>query len=271
MIAGCGTHLPLPPDLFSGPEWSPNGSRFASWGHNDDFLDLFTFGPFGGPTTIGSAAFNPTLDWQPLPVNTPSTYIRPKGATPIYTSFVTAFRPCTSSNRQHGPPLAHPSCNPPVPESPNLAVSAGETQLRSVGSLRARVLTGATGEPDDTDVQLTFSLTNVMKASDFSEYSGEVGVRIPSRVTDKEGAASSTTQHFPLSWSVPCAPTPDPAIASACTLDTTLDAVLPGAAAEGTRATWAFDAVEVHDGGPDANADTLGDNSPFLRQGVFVP
>ena len=158
---------------------------------------------------------------------------------------MTAFRPCASShfNRTHGPPLAHPSCNPPVPESPNLAISVGETQLRSVGSLRARVLAGAPGAPDDTDVQLTFSLTNVMKASDHSEYSGELQVRVPSRVTDKEGAVSSTTQTFAVSWAVPCAPTADPQIASACTSNTTLDAVLPGAAAEGTRAVWALDAV----------------------------
>jgi hypothetical protein len=82
---------------------------------------------------------------------------------------------------------------------------------------------------------------------------------------------SSTTQQFPLSWSVPCAPTADPQIASACTLDTTLDAVLPGAAAEGTRALWAFDEVRVHDGGPDGDADTESDNSLFMKQGVFAP
>ena len=124
---------------------------------------------------------------------------------------MTAFEPCASPNRQHGPPLAFASCNPPVPESPNLAVSAGETQLRSVGSLRIAVLTGAPGAPDDTDVQLIFSLTNVMKASDHSEYSGEVRVRIRSRVTDEERPASPRPRDFPLLVSrCPCAPTADP-------------------------------------------------------------
>ena len=46
---------------------------------------------------------------------------------------------------------------------------------------------------------------------------------------------------------------------------------MPGAGREGTRAIWAFGAVEVHDGGADGDADTLGDNSLFLKQGVFVP
>jgi hypothetical protein len=246
------------------PTWSPDGNKLS---YNAGSAVMVADSDGSGATQIATGAG--VADWQP--VHTPSSYIRPKGASPIYASFVTAFEPCTTSNRTHGPPLAHASCNPPVPESPNLTVSAGETQLRSIGSLRIRVLAGVPGGPDDTDVQLSFSLTNVMKASDFSEYSGEVGVRIPSRVTDRESPASSTLQDFPLSWSVPCAPTADPQLASACALNTTLDAVMPGAAAEGTRAIWAFDAIEVHDGGPDGNADSPGDNSPFLKQGIFVP
>ena len=249
-------------NFYGDPGWSPDGTRVAS-----GEARLFTV-RVDGSDYVGLPGDAYTADWQPLPVNTPSTYVRPKGATPVYASFVTAFEPCSASNRTHAPPLGYPSCHPPVPASPNLAVSAGETRLRSVGFLRARVLPGA---PANTDVQLTFSLTNVMKASDHTEYSGEVGVRIPTRVTDSEGPVSSTTQGFPLSWSVPCAPTPDPQVASACTLDTTLDAVLPGTAAGGTAAIWAFDAVQVHDGGPDGDAETEAGNSLFLKQGVFVP
>jgi len=52
---------------------------------------------------------------------------------------------------------------------------------------------------------------------------------------------------------------------------TDLDAVLPGATPEGTRAIWQLDQVKVYDGGPDEDADTEGDNSLFAVQGVFVP
>ena len=179
-------------------------------------------------------------DWQP--VHTPSTYVRPKGATPMYLSLVPAFKPCAAPNRQHGPPLAFGSCNWPQTESPVLLVSAGDTRLRSVGSLLVKVLAGAPGGADDTDVQLRFSLTNVMNASDLSEYTGGLRAKIGVRVTDREQlfpAVSSTTAGFPLEWTVPCAATPDPNIASSCALDTTLDALLPGAAAEGTRRSGA--------------------------------
>ena len=69
---------------------------------------------------------------------------------------------------------------PAVPGSSNLSVGVGDGSpalARSVGSLRHHVLAGLPGAPDDTDVQLTFSLTNVMKAPNLSEYTGELAPR----------------------------------------------------------------------------------------------
>jgi hypothetical protein len=193
-------------------------------------------------------------------------FVRPMGATPMYLSLVPAYKPCTAPNRTHGPRLGFPSCNPPAPGSPNLTVGVGggsPALARSVGSVRLGVLAA--------DVQLTFSLTNVMKVSDLSEYTGELRAHIAARLTDKEGAVSSTTEGFPLSWSVPCSTTPDPQLASACALDTTLDAIVPGSTAEGTGAIWGLDKLKVFDGGPDGDADSEADNSLFATQGVFVP
>jgi hypothetical protein len=257
---------------FGRPSWSPDGTRIVltAGGTGGQIFTINT----NGTGRVNTGVTGAVPDWQPLPDDTPSTYARPKGATPMYLSLVPAYNPCTASNRTHGPPLAFGSCNPPSPGSPNLTVGVGDGSpalSRSVGSVRMRVLTGAPGAPDDTDVQLTFSLTNVMKASDLSEYTGELRPQIAVRLTDKEGAASSTTQGFPLSWSVPCSATPDPQLASACTLDTTLDAVIPGAAPEGSRAIWALDKLRVYEGGPDGEADTEADNSLFAVQGVFVP
>ena len=43
------------------------------------------------------------------------------------------------------------------------------------------------------------------------------------------------------------------------------------ALAASARGVWQFGQVAVNDGGPDNDGDTLSGNSPFLRQGVFVP
>jgi hypothetical protein len=60
-------------------------------------------------------------------------------------------------------------------------------------------------------------------------------------------------------------------IGSACEVDTTADALMPGAINEGVRAIWQLGQVEVLDGGPDGDVDTPADADVFLRQGIFVP
>jgi hypothetical protein len=59
---------------------------------------------------------------------------------------------------------------------------------------------------------------------------------------------------------VPCAAT-STAEGGICSTATTFDAVVPGAVAEGARAIWQLDTVEVLDGSGD----------PFARQGIFIP
>ena len=48
---------------------------------------------------------------DPYTVN--GCYPRPRGANPSRFALVPAYEPCATPNRTHGPPLAHPSCNPP--------------------------------------------------------------------------------------------------------------------------------------------------------------
>jgi hypothetical protein len=200
--------------------------------------------------------------------------VRPAGATPFRASLVPAAQQCTAPNREHGPPLAFGSCAPPVPGSPNLTVGVGDgspAYSRSVGHVRLAVNPGLPRGVDDTDVQIRVSVSNVMRTSDLSEYTGELRASAQVRLTDREGAVSQTTQDFPLKVDVPCTPTAATIDKSLCEVSTTLDAVTPGAAAEGMRAIWALDQVRVYDGGPDEDADTTADNSLFAVQGVFVP
>jgi hypothetical protein len=201
-------------------------------------------------------------------------YPRPKGATPMYLSLVPAAKPCSAPNRTHGPPLVFGSCNPVGPESPNLIAGVGDGNValsKSVGSVGMRVLAGAPGGPDDSDVELRFSLTNVMNISGLSDYTGELRAQVGVRLTDRASNIPATTQDFPFGFNVQCAATADTTLGGACALTTTADAVVPGSAAEGTRAIWALDKLRVLDGGPDGDADTAGDNSLFATQGVFVP
>ena len=70
---------------------------------------------------------------------------------------------------------------------------------------------------------------------------------------------------------VPCVATADPNVGATCSLGTSADAILPGTIIETRRTVWGVDAVQIEDGGPDNDAETLGDNTLFLTQGVFVP
>lgn len=93
-----------------------------------------------------------------------ATHPRPKGATPLRVSIVPAFAQCTAPNRTHGPPLAFPSCNPPVQSSTAITVGSPDANgaaANSEGNVKLEVLVGVPGPPDDSDVIITSSLTDV--------------------------------------------------------------------------------------------------------------
>src|SRR5205823_13860238 len=88
---------------------------------------------------------------------------------------------------------------------------------------------------------------------------------------DPSGSGPGTMIDTPFRFTVPCAETSgDQTVGSSCSTATSADAVGPGVVKERKRSIWQLGQVQVYDGGPDGDADTL-DNSPFLRQGVFVP
>ena len=202
-------------------------------------------------------------------------HVRPRGATPLITSLVPAFQPCVSPNRMHGPPLAHPSCNPPVHHSNTVTPGIGDGSpalAKSEGRVRLDVITGAPGGLDDSDVRITFVLTNLMNKPSLSDYTGELRASTGVRLTDRAEINNSyTVQDFVFGFTVPCAATADTTLGGDCRLFTTADAVLPGAIPEGLRSVWGLNQIRVHDGGPDGDADTAGDNSLLAVQGLFVP
>jgi hypothetical protein len=257
-----------------GPAWSPDGTRIVF--SSDE--KIYVMDADGGNRTplTDSSVVAVAPDWQPILRG----YPRPKGATPMRVPLVPALKPCTSPNSTHGAPLSHGSCTPPVPEATSAFIGIGDgnpAPAKSIGSVRLAALVGAAGPPDDADVKLDVSITNVMNTSDRSDYTGELRLELPLRLTDRQnypdphvfGPGTLTDTSFFAT--VPCAPTAGPTLGSVCTLSSTADAILPALVREGARAIWALDEVKVHDGGPDGDADTPADNELFAVQGLFVP
>ena len=204
---------------------------------------------------------------------TTTGYPRPQGATPLRVPLVPAAAQCLAPNRQHGPPLAFGSCNPVQPLSPNLTVGVGDGSpalAKSEGHIQLVVVPGVPGGVDDADVNIRLVLTNVMNKPSLSDYTGELRATANVRLTDRVAGVPSTTD-LPFGFTVPCTATADTTLGGDCRVLTSVDAVVPGAAAEGTRAVWAMDQWKVQDGGPDGDAETGGDNSLLAVQGIFVP
>jgi hypothetical protein len=218
-------------------------------------------------------------DWQPLK---PAGYARPRAATPVSIRLVPASKPCTAPNATHGAPLSSPSCSPPSASSDYLTVGTPDANLMSANftglvSLKAISPSPDPGDGDQTDVTIQTNLTDVRKRSDLSDYSGEIGVVLSMRMTDRHNAKqfsapifSGTATDTSLNVSVSCVPTGDATIGSTCSSSTTADALMPGLVLERKRAVWELGQVRVYDGGADGDADTA-DNTLFAVQGLFAP
>ena len=130
--------------------------------------------------------------------------------------------------------------------------------------------------PQDSDIVLRLRLTNVMRVSDLSEYTGSLRAELTVRLTDRGGpvaGSTSTTVDFPFGFNAQCTGTPSSSLdASTCDAFTSANAIVPGSVRDaGLRAIWALDKIRVYDGGPDEDASTPAGNQLFMTQGVFVP
>ena len=203
-----------------------------------------------------------------------SGYPRPKGATPVRFSLVPAYLECTVPNRTHGPALTFPSCNPPAPDSGQLTVGTPDANgpaANFVGSVKFETIIGNPSTPaDEADLRLDVNVSDVRLAANLADYTGELDGAVVLKVTDRDGGVPVTTQEFPFRFAVPCSATTSSSVGSTCSLATTADAVIPAAVKESQRTIWELGPVQVNDGGPDGNAATA-PNTPFVRQGVFVP
>jgi hypothetical protein len=247
-----------------------------------------TFGPNGGNAAIGaffdgasddgsrvffdtreSLITSDTDTTRDVYAATIGGYARPRGATPLHVSLVPAYLACGSPNRSHGAPLSYGSCNPPAPTSGQLTVGTPDANGAGVnfqGSVLYSVIVG--------DVKLTVSITDVRQKVTLADYTGQLLVDAAVRVTDKKNGPSGTESGTGTAWNfpvtVPCVSTASTTAGGTCTVNTTFNAVTPGAIVESQRAIWQLGETKVFDGGPDGLASTA-PNTLFADQGVFVP
>jgi hypothetical protein len=220
-----------------------------------------------------------------------ATHPRPVGATPLRASMVPAYNACGTPNRTHGPPLAFPSCNPPVQSSTSLTIGSPDANgagANSVGSIRLSVKVGVPGPPEDSDVNIAASITDVRckagvaacgaaNAADGADYTGELEGTAQIRISDHFNAVApgggtdpATVIDIPFPVVTPCTSTASTSIGSACAIVTTANAVVPGAVKDGKRAIVEIGQLKVFDGGTDGVAAT-DPNTLFSVQGIFIP
>jgi hypothetical protein len=102
------------------------------------------------------------------------------------------------------------------------------------------------------------------------------------RITDQNNAAErpepGTVQNFEYRFPIDCVATAPTTIGSSCNLSTTADALIPATVLEGKRSIWEIGQVAIRDAGPNGTGYAScpptcgdGDETTFLREGIFVP
>jgi hypothetical protein len=222
-----------------------------------------------------------------------ATHARPKGATPITAALVLTYKQCTTgTNRQHGPPLAALSCNPPVQTSSYLTVGTGDawpgTSPKSIGLARIDVKVTS---PEDvkltgqaTDIRCRAGTTagcgsaNTDNAS-VPDYAGEAQGNATIRITDHNngpvggtgGTEAATVQDLPFPVTIACANTADTTVGGTCSINTSANGVVPGVVQDGKREIVEIQTLLYSDGGADGLAATTGDNTLVATQGIWIP
>jgi hypothetical protein len=217
----------------------------------------------------------------------PTGFPRPKGAGPLRVPLVPASMECTAAGAAstHGKPLDYGSCGPPKQTSSFLTVGTPDANGAGAGSVGSVLL-----KVTPTDLRIDASMTDVrcfregittcgsLNDAAGPDYVGDLQVRPAVRMTDKLNSVGgggsgepATVQDLVFPATVPCAGTASASIGSSCTVSTSANAIMPGAAAGGRRAVWELGQIQVFDGGRDGNASTSDLETLFANQGLFVP
>jgi hypothetical protein len=214
-----------------------------------------------------------------------ATHVRPRGATPLRVALVPAFKQCTSPNRTHGAPLAFPSCAPPVQSSNYLTVGTPDANGAAANS-QGFVLLKVKQPSFDNEVVINASISDVRcrpgtaasvcgsaNATDGPDYAGELQIYTTIRVSDHYNGPNldeaATVQDIPFPVNMFCVSTADTSTGGVCNVGPQASCP-PNCSISGRRTVVEVGQIEVYDGGPDGSVGTA-DNTPFMRQGIFIP
>jgi hypothetical protein len=270
-------------DVDAHPAWSSDGQKIAWSSEQLTGVAIWIMNADGtSPTQLTdttTAQWDSGPDWQPLPgPSPPPSYEAPKLAAPIHASLVPVFRQCgTGANPtdgQHSPPLGTAACLPP------LAQGVAHFGPQAQGTAWVAVIYGDMNpmNGDQADATLRFDLSDLRTAggADYdpnpSGPDGTLTTRL--RFTDRANGPSGTSAGTAtdLDFSVPfnCTSTSDPSLGSQCTLDSSADAVNPGAIKENQATVLQVFRLRLNDSGPNGvRGDS--DDRLFATEGVYVP
>jgi hypothetical protein len=223
-----------------------------------------------------------------------ASHPHPQAATPLRVPLVPAFNQCTAANRTHGPPLAFPSCNPPVPGSNFLTVGtpdANSAPAKSQGFVRVAVRTNPGSPSEQSAIVITSQITDVRCKAGTSacgnanttggaDYTGELQANATIRVTDHYNAVAAgggtdpaTLVDIPFPVNLPCTNTSDPSVGGLCDVAFSPQPLSPipnDTWFNGKRVVIEMTQFEVFDGGSDGVVGTT-PNTLFMKQGIFIP
>ena len=268
----------------SEPAWSPDGSKILFRSSRDGNAEIYVMGTGGAAQTrlTTVSQFDGHPDWQALAPG----YPRPAGATPIRVSLVPAYQECSAPTRVHGPPLAFASCNPPAQRSAHLTVGtpdANGAAATSIGSVRYGAVVGMPGLPEDSDVSIAFSLTDVRCRVSIVTCAGGA-VRLHGRGRGDHGHPGHRPKQRALAGRGERGRHGDRLYARVrralhghrrggrCDLlaHHVRERTLSGLVRDGKRMLIAMSQMQVHDGGADGLVAST-PNAVFAVQGIFVP
>jgi hypothetical protein len=153
----------------------------------------------------------------------------------------------------------------------------------SIGAVLLRVRTST-----PADVFIFASITDVRcrpaesvcgssNAADGPDYTGQLEATAQLRMTDRRnapdgsgGSGPGTVQDVPISFPLACSSTVANIVGSACTANTSANALMPGWVASGERAVWQLGQFQVFDGGASGMAGSS-DATLFEDEGIFTP
>jgi hypothetical protein len=156
------------------------------------------------------------------------------------------------------------------------------------GFVKLKVKVGVPGPPEDSDVLITSTGTDVRclagttacgnaNTADGADYTGGLQGNATIRISDHFNAVApgggtdpGTVVDIPYPIAATCVNTANAGIGATCSTNTSANAAVPGAVKDGKRGVVEIGQITISDGGDDGIVGTA-PNTLFAVQGIFIP